>query len=57
MTGQQIPSKTAKSSKEGPAHAVVSPTDRIRSHIDELFAQDKQLPEIWAESPGSVRGC
>src|SRR2546430_8029475 len=25
---------------------LVSPTDRIRRHIDELFAQDKQLPEI-----------
>src|SRR6266576_6155239 len=24
----------------------VSPTDRIHGHIDELFAQDKQLPEI-----------
>jgi transposase-like protein len=24
----------------------VSPTDRIRGHIDELFAQDKGLPEI-----------
>jgi len=24
----------------------VSPTDRIRHHIDELFAQDKPLPEI-----------
>ncbi len=24
----------------------VSPTERIRGHIDELFAQDKQLPEI-----------
>ena len=24
----------------------VSPTDRIRGHIDELFAQDKRLPEI-----------
>ena len=24
----------------------VSPTERIRSHIDELFAQDKELPEI-----------
>ena len=24
----------------------VSPTDRIRGHIDELFAQEKQLPEI-----------
>jgi putative transposase len=24
----------------------VSPTERIRGHIDELFAQDRQLPEI-----------
>jgi putative transposase len=24
----------------------VSPTDRVRGHIDELFAQDKTLPEI-----------
>jgi putative transposase len=24
----------------------LSPTERIRGHIDELFAQDKQLPEI-----------
>jgi hypothetical protein len=24
----------------------VSPTERVRGHIDELFAQDKQLPEI-----------
>ena len=27
----------------------VSPTERIRGHIDELFAQDKQLPEILEE--------
>ena len=27
----------------------VSPTDRIRSHIDELSAQDKTLPEILEE--------
>jgi transposase-like protein len=27
----------------------VSPTDRIRHHIDELFAQDKALPEILEE--------
>jgi hypothetical protein len=27
----------------------VSPTDRIRGHIDELFAQDKSLPEILEE--------
>ena len=24
----------------------VSPTERVRGHIDELFAQDKTLPEI-----------
>ena len=27
----------------------VSPTDRVRGHIDELFAQDKTLPEILEE--------
>ena len=27
----------------------VSPTERVRGHIDELFAQDKQLPEILEE--------
>jgi putative transposase len=27
----------------------VSPTDRIRGHIDELFGQDKTLPEILEE--------
>ena len=27
----------------------VSPTDRIRHHIDELFAQDRSLPEILEE--------
>jgi putative transposase len=27
----------------------VSPTDRIRRHIDELFAQDRPLPEILEE--------
>jgi putative transposase len=27
----------------------VSPTERIRGHIDEPFAQDKQLPEILEE--------
>jgi len=27
----------------------VSPAERIRGHIDELFAQDKQLPEILEE--------
>ncbi len=27
----------------------VSPTDRIRGHIDELFAEGRPLPEIWKE--------
>ena len=27
----------------------VSPTGRIRGHIDELFAQDRPLPEILEE--------
>src|SRR5438067_10780491 len=27
----------------------VSPTDRIRGHIDELFAEDRPLPEILEE--------
>ena len=27
----------------------VSPTDRVRGHIDELFAQDRPLPEILEE--------
>jgi putative transposase len=27
----------------------VSPTDRIRHHIDDLFAQDRPLPEILEE--------
>lgn len=27
----------------------VSPTDRVRGHIDELFASDRQLPEILEE--------
>ena len=27
----------------------VSPTDRIRGHIDELFAEDRALPEILEE--------
>ena len=29
--------------------ARVSPTDRIRGHIDDLFAQDRPLPEILEE--------
>jgi putative transposase len=27
----------------------VSPTDRVRGHIDDLFAQDRPLPEILEE--------
>ena len=27
----------------------VSPTERVRGHIDELFASDRQLPEILEE--------
>src|SRR6516165_9780820 len=43
--------KTGKSSKEGPTPVPVrvSPTDRIRHHIDELFASDRPLPEILEE--------
>src|SRR5215831_11245955 len=37
--------------REGPTPMPhrVSPTDRIRGHIDELFAQDRPLPEILEE--------
>src|SRR5438552_17136045 len=37
--------------KEGPTpvSARVSPTERVRAHIDELFAQDRPLPEILEE--------
>ena len=44
----QDPFKTAKSSR-GRTHARATssiPTERIRGHIDELFAQDKGLTEI-----------
>jgi hypothetical protein len=34
---------------EGRTHARVTPTDRIRGHIDDLFAQDRPLPEILEE--------
>src|ERR1700758_2578810 len=44
-------SRPTKSSKKGPTPvpARVLPTDRVRGHIDELFAQDKTLPEILEE--------
>ena len=29
----------------------VSPTDRIRARIDELFSQDRELPEILEDVP------
>src|SRR2546423_5327961 len=37
--------------KEGPTpvSARVSPTERVRAHIDELFSQDRPLPEILEE--------
>src|SRR6266705_3786576 len=37
--------------KEGPTpvSARVSPTERIRAHIDELFAQDRPLPAVLEE--------
>jgi hypothetical protein len=55
----QVPFKTAKSSKGRTyAHATSSgPAERIRGHVDELFAQDKQLPEILEDvaRPGAQR--
>src|SRR5919109_5643068 len=37
--------------REGPTPMPhrVSPTERVRGHIDELFSQDRQLPEILEE--------
>src|SRR5215467_11140394 len=51
MRRAQVPFKTGKSSKEGPTPVPVrvSPTGRIRHHIDELFATDRPLPEILEE--------
>src|SRR5205814_6623116 len=47
-TGVGSPSRATNSSKEGPTPVPtrVSPTDRIRRHIDDLFAEDRPLPEI-----------
>jgi len=44
----QAPVKKAKSANDGPAPVAhrVSPADRIRRHVDELFSQDRPLPEI-----------
>jgi hypothetical protein len=49
--GRRFPFKMTKSTKEGPAPVPVRvpPTDRIRRHIDELFAQDRPLSEILDE--------
>src|SRR5215472_17191381 len=46
-----VPFKTAKSSNEGPTPVPVRvlPADRIRGHIDELFARGRPLPEILEE--------
>src|SRR6266550_4999026 len=50
-TGVGSPSRATNSSKEGPTPVPVrvSPTDRIRHHIDELFADGRPLPEILEE--------
>src|SRR6185503_19940176 len=44
-------SRPTKSSKKGPmpVPARVSPTDRVRAKIDELFESDRELPEILEE--------
>src|ERR1700741_3608122 len=44
-------SRPTKSWKKGPmpVPARVSPTDRVRAKIDELFASDRELPEILEE--------
>src|SRR6516225_5034435 len=46
--GVGSPSRATNSSKEGPTPVPtrVSPTDRIRRHIDDLFAEERPLPEI-----------
>src|ERR1700752_393381 len=45
------PATPTKSSKKGPmpVPARVSPTDRVRAKIDDLFASDRELPEILEE--------
>src|SRR6266566_4378996 len=50
-TGVGSPSRATNSSKEGPTPVPVrvSPTDRIRHHIDELFGSGRPLPEILEE--------
>jgi hypothetical protein len=35
----------------------VSPTLRVRGHIDELFAQDRGFRRSWRRLPGSARSC
>jgi len=35
----------------------VSPTDRIRDHIDELFAEGRPLPEILEDVARLARSC
>src|SRR5512135_2827204 len=49
--GVSSASRPTKSSKKGPTPvpARVSPTDRVRAKIDELFASDRELPEILEE--------
>lgn len=47
-TGVGSASRPTKASKNGPTPAPtrVSRTDRVRAKIDELFASDRELPEI-----------
>src|SRR5205814_186285 len=49
--GRRFPSRPASLRREGPTPVPVrvSPTDRIRHHIDELFADGRPLPEILEE--------
>lgn len=35
----------------------VSPTERVRARIDDLFSQDRALPEILEDVAGSARSC
>src|SRR6476619_3171460 len=50
-TGIGSASRPTKSSKKGPmpVPARVSPTDRVRAKIDDLFASGRKLPEILEE--------
>ena len=59
MTGRRFPKppELIEGKDLRPCHARCSPTDRIRGHIDELFAQDKGLPEILEDVLAWARSC